>query len=79
MTPENPPAFPNQNLFADPDHDAVTAQIRSSHGMTLRDYFAAKALVTLTAEWSDEPEQIAQRAYEIADQMLAARQQKEGK
>lgn len=44
-----------------------------SLGMTLRDYFAAKAMQMLrsdiSAEWN------AQRAYEMADAMLKAREQ----
>lgn len=43
-----------------------------SEGMTLRDYFAAKALnFCLLKSWGDD--EAAQRAYEIADFMLEAR------
>ncbi len=41
-------------------------------GMTLRDYFAAKAL-TLVWPDGDDDEHVAQRAYEVADEMLKAR------
>ena len=40
-------------------------------GMTLRDYFAAKAMQTLANDLSVP--WIAERAYEIADAMLVAR------
>ncbi len=42
-------------------------------GMTLRDYFAAKAL-TLVWPDGDDDEHVAQRAYEVADEMLKARE-----
>lgn len=48
-----------------------SALIRNLQGMTLRDYFAAKAMQMLrsdlSADWT------AERAYEIADAMLEAR------
>ena len=40
-------------------------------GMTLRDYFAAKALAGLSTNFSTTPEQDASNAYKIADAMLA--------
>ena len=46
-------------------------------GMTLRDYFAAKAMQSLVEVYKDDKlivDQYAQRAYEIADAMLKARQ-----
>ena len=45
----------------------------SSGGMTLRDYFAAKALQAI-ADPCHSPELFANRAYEIADAMLRARE-----
>jgi len=46
-----------------------------SHGMSLRDYFAAKALQGMIAEPSLKatPEEFAQRAYMVAEAMLKAR------
>ena len=44
-------------------------------GMTLRDYFAAKALECVIGLISDN-DQAAQEAYKIADAMIAARSQK---
>ncbi len=43
-------------------------------GMTLRDYFAAKAMQGILFEGLDE-NQTARHAYEIADAMLKAREQ----
>lgn len=64
------PAFPVQ--------DASTWQ---AHGMTLRDYFAAKAMESLIAgavrghiDYGNEGD-VARRAFEFADAMLAARQE----
>lgn len=63
----NPPAFPS--VF---DHE---------RGMTLRDYFAAKAMQGLvTASHNDggcvkcDDKYIAPLAYEIADEMMEARE-----
>ena len=57
------PAFPVQSVY-------IEDQETNSHGMTLRDYFAAKAMAicpllnaTDKAEW----------AYKMADAMLKAR------
>lgn len=44
----------------------------SFQGMTLRDYFAAKAMQGLTTN-STNPKEIAQAAYIVADAMLEAR------
>jgi len=63
--PTNPPAFPN-------------AHYHNVSGMTLRDYFAAKAMQTILAAggvidheyfWEN-----AQLAYQQADEMLKARE-----
>ena len=45
--------------------------------MTLRDYFAAKALQGfLTGDYDLYAHEVVQRAYEIADAMLTAREKK---
>jgi hypothetical protein len=46
-----------------------------SNGMTLRDYFAAKAMQGLLAEdyWSDHDD-VSKIAYKIADAMIEARE-----
>ena len=60
-------AFPNV-------HDPKTGSM--SHGMSLKDYFAAKALQGMIAEPSLKatPEEFAQRAYMVAEAMLKARE-----
>ena len=70
------PAFPRNIL--DHGHGVTTTH---ESGMTLRDYFAAKAmqgLLELTPQdkqqWTNK--MIAETAYTIADAMLAAREQK---
>ena len=61
-------AFPSTFKSADPE----TGQVHR-WGMTLRDYFAAKAMQALVrANYFDTT---AQMAYEMADAMLNARQQ----
>lgn len=64
----NPPAFPN---------DAAKHPF-DKEGMTLRDYFAAKAMQGFMANKSNpmrfQPEDDADWAYSIADAMLAARE-----
>jgi hypothetical protein len=65
------PAFPNQFYI----------QVCENTGMSLRDYFAAKAMQGLViaasnnASWSRDIDQWApSKAYEIADAMIEARQ-----
>lgn len=62
------PAFPLQYVHADED-----AQY---NGMTLRDYFAAKAMQGLIPPhgYNYSPEAKAVAAYELADAMLKARE-----
>lgn len=48
-------------------------------GMTLRDYFAAKAMQAITLDYinaADYDSDIARTSYRIADAMLAARKEK---
>ena len=68
----NPPAFPVQSIY-------IEDQETNSRGMTLLDYFAAKAMQGLLAGllgyghdimW----DQIAKDAYKQADAMLKARE-----
>ena len=67
----NPPAFPKTPFI-----EIGTPQ----NGMTLRDYFAAKALQGFMANKSNpmhfQPEDDANWAYLIADAMLKARESK---
>lgn len=57
---------------------ATLAQ-KTEGGMTLRDYFAAKAMGAMilgTSMWRDgEDEDLAKCAYEVADAMLEVREQ----
>ncbi len=68
------PAFPRDPAFSDGDCD----------GMTMRDYFAAKALAALLSRINEvsgdyvtnaTPDQAAESAYRYADAMLKARQE----
>lgn len=78
--PPNPPAFPRpqfnpQGVFYEDAGIGNEAQ----EGMTLRDYFAAKALPYLVREALDlnhvRWDATAEHAYIIADAMLKAREQ----
>lgn len=72
---KNIPAFP---VFPDTSHGHASAH----QGMTLRDYFAAKALPSVINDWLNSgdifadheiPEVIARDCYIVADAMLKAR------
>ena len=65
----NPPAFPVQSVY-------IEDQETNSRGMTLRDYFAAKAMQGLIsiADLDMHPEDYARVAYQQADAMLKARE-----
>lgn len=64
------PAFPRPASI-DPEFDA---RLPSQIGMTLRDYFAAKAMQGFAADPDcDNGAQAAKTAYEWADAMLAER------
>lgn len=65
----NPPAFPLHN------HGAQTLGLHVT-GMTLRDYMAAKAMQGMMHD-VDQPhcDYIAQKAYQMADAMLKAREE----
>lgn len=74
------PAFPVQSIY-------IEDQETNSHGMTLRDYFAAKAMHALytstfeyvftgtarTPKHAKLMDEVAQDAYQVADSMLKAR------
>ena len=59
-------------------HAFPTSQIADSNGMTLRDYFAAKAMAALIAHPDSDgdkpPSVFANAAYTMADAMLKARE-----
>lgn len=60
------PAFPIDT------YDTELNKIIQSHGMNLRDYFAAKAMQALIEKYSHEGD-ISRNAYKMADAMLSAR------
>jgi hypothetical protein len=66
------PAFPIERIMLD-------CGLQSFPGMTLRDYFAAKAMQGYlgSPEWLREvsPQGTAEAAYRVADAMLKAREQ----
>lgn len=64
------PAFPTKNYQA-----VVPLATGYSEGMTLRDYFAAKAMQAMAQKYSHEGD-ISRNAYKIADAMLKARETK---
>lgn len=72
MIKDGGPAFPVQT---DRGPDG-TVTIFAEFGMSLRDYFAAKAMASLMRSCSNSEEQIAAWAYGYADAMLAAREKK---
>ena len=63
----NQPAFPVQSVY-------IEDQETNSRGMTLRDYFAAQAMANAYTQHDGNPNLIAKWAYEIADEMLKARE-----
>lgn len=71
------PAFP-QSLTVGPTGDFLSSLDCKEGGMTLRDYFAAKAMQGFASTLSGEAPvlygRLAQDAYEMADAMLKARE-----
>lgn len=77
------PAFPTKHPTLDPR----ASGFHTEEGMTLRDYFAAKAMQAIIAKRPWEPDlpagvnesdnMVATGAYDYADAMLAARDRKE--
>lgn len=72
------PAFPTEEIHDQHswENGEQCRHLRAEQGMTLRDYFAAKAMQasrsrnSLYGSWDD----LAKDAYEIADAMLKARE-----
>ena len=72
------PAFPCEDIVERNEKGQLHGELISSTGMTLRDYFAAKALQGLLSCQSEETgfyqaKNAAQEAYAMADAMLEAR------
>lgn len=73
------PAFP-QHGYESQDEKHWDSSDCGGAGLTLRDYFAAKALPAVIAAYANDtmrgmkiPDYFAAKAYEVADAMLAAR------
>ena len=66
------PAFPEVRIISGDNYNAPTKVYYG--GMTLRDYFAAKAMQgLLVSTRTEDARMIAKDAYKVADAMLAAR------
>ena len=66
----NPPAFPVQSVY-------IEDQETNSRGMTLRDYFAAKAMHGIVASCIENgfnDDLVSASSYRLADAMLKARE-----
>ena len=78
-TNDGGPAFPAPNFAVPRDMaDEMVVKLRDMQGMTLRDYFAAKAMQGMAGshrycEHGWDQADLAAQAYEIADAMLKAR------
>jgi hypothetical protein len=74
----NPPAFPGKQkaLLIKSEHSDIAKEYEiDQNGMTLRDYFAAKAMQGMMVDVHiPDCNYIAKTAYEMADAMLEARQ-----
>ncbi|WMQ87821.1 hypothetical protein RCR42_05390 [Enterobacter hormaechei] len=66
------PAFPYSGVHKGEKENLIV----DSHGMTLRDYFAAMAMQGRLAnpDWLCSNDRTAKEAYQIADAMLRARE-----
>ena len=74
----NPPAFPGKQkaLLIKSEHSDIAKEYEiDQNGMTLRDYFAAKAMqAELTGYQGERYDRVAKEAYKMADAMLKARE-----
>lgn len=73
--PQNPSAFPawDMTFGKNPNTDLYSAG--TGQGMSLRDYFAAKAMQSLlSTDGTTQFETRAREAYEVADAMLKQRE-----
>jgi hypothetical protein len=72
----NPPAFPTSHEEPD-DYNGHNNGKKTviDQGMTMRDYFAAKAMQALLGYEESTLENDAEVAYKMADAMLKAREQ----
>ncbi len=79
-TPANPPAFPRPSFHVRDSEQMTVRDTNPNDGMTLRDYFAAKAMVGIFASPKNigsntilTEKDVAKAAYVMADAMLAER------
>lgn len=62
----------NDSDSAFPVPDGRSWGVKPSKGMSIRDYFAGQALnITCTGRIRSRPDDVARRAYEIADAMIS--------
>ena len=66
----------NQLAFPQSDRVSTSISIANSQGMTLRDYFAAKAMHAIVSDPETQMsyQEIAIRAYQYADAMLEVKE-----
>ena len=81
------PAFPVEVDSAQPDGRQTGNTVWQAYGLSMRDYFAAKAMQGTLADhtvgqgggsWENFCNSIATESYEIADAMLRAREANHG-
>ena len=76
--PDGGPAFPNTHVFPSYDGDSILPGWKATGGMTLRDYFAAKAMQvimpTFIVNHPQTPEIVAKLSYGYADAMIKERE-----
>lgn len=72
MTNKNEPAYPVSALVYNEDGKDPTTIIHD--GMTLRDYFAAKAMQAMTHRGESSEKFVAEHSYLMADAMMKARE-----
>ena len=68
----NPPAFPQRRQIYRAGY--ATKEYEFVEGMTLRDYFAAKAMQAMTHRGDGDMYFCSAQAYKMADAMLKARE-----
>lgn len=72
------PAFPHVADIVQMQGDSAILKSFTQNGMTLRDYFAAKAMQAYCSQYDyseEPPKKTAEYSYRMADAMLKAREQ----
>lgn len=72
MKPDGGPAFPVKNWPTSINKNGGVETVKDFPGMSLRDYFAAKAMAELIQQ-NENMEIAAKLSYRMADEMLKAR------